>query len=317
MDGTRVYLEEGEKVKIGELVIADMVHSANDAALAIAEYLGGTEENFARIMNEKAREIGAKNSNFVNAHGLHDDDHYTTAYDIGLIACYAMQNESFRKVAQLKTYDWNGQAWQTRLINKNQMLWSYDGVTGVKTGYAKEAKSTIVASATRDQQSLIAVALASVGNNSWTDAKTLLDYGFNNYQTLELANPQQIVAQVQVEEGKDLCLVPEQSLTISAPLGAYQKVESQISLAQIDKQVNKGQFCGTMEYYLDGKKVGAVSLIANNSLTLSSRPYFEYFLFGIAGLYLCQISWRLIRRYRPRRRGMFSEGRHSRSTLFR
>lgn len=316
LDGTRVYLEEGEKVKVGRLAIAALVHSANDAALAIAEYLGGTEENFARIMNEKAREIGAQNSNFVNAHGLHADDHYTTAYDIGLIACYAMQNETFRKIAQMKTYDWNGQAWQTRLINKNQLLWSYDGCTGIKTGYTKEAKCTIAASAERDQRSLIAVSLACVGNNSWTDAKTLLDYGFNNFQNLEIANPEQVAARVQVEEDKELLLVPERALAISVPQGSSQKVESRVMLEPFNKQVNKGQVSGKMEFYLDGERVGAVNLIAQNSLTVSSRSIFEYFLFGIAGIYLCQITWRLYRRYRPRKRGMFSRGRHSRA-LFR
>ena len=126
LEGTRVYLEEGEKVSLYNLVLASIVHSGNDAALAIAEYLGGTEEKFAEMMNKKARELGAVNSNFVNAHGLTVEGHYTTAYDIALIARYAMNNSTFREVVNTKVVD-RRKAWQTRLINKNELLWSYEG----------------------------------------------------------------------------------------------------------------------------------------------------------------------------------------------
>lgn len=315
LDGTKVYLEKGEKIKLRELVIAALVHSANDAALAIAEYLGGTEEKFVQKMNERARELGAKNSNFVNSHGLSVENHYTTAYDMGVLTCYAMQNKTFREIVQKKTYDWEGQAWQTRLINKNQLLWSYNGATGIKTGYTTEAKCTIVASATREQQELIAVVLGSVGNNTWTDAAAVLDYGFAHFQKLQLANPSQIAARVQFdkEQKKELRLAPAQELTISVSQGGNKKVESHVVLQPLGKQVEKGQVSGRMDYYIDGEQVGSVNLIAANSVTLSSRPYFEYFLFAIAGIYLCQIMWRIFQLYRSRKKkNMFAQRRSSR-----
>mgnify|MGYP000843551360 CR=1 FL=1 len=315
LEGTRVYLEEGEKIKLRELVIASLVNSANDAALAIAEYLGGTEEKFAQAMNERARELGARNSNFVNAHGLSAENHYTTAYDMGVIACYAMQNETFREIVKMKVYDWEGQAWQTRLINKNEMLWSYKGANGIKTGYTKEAKCTIVASAARDGQEFIAVVLGSVGNNTWTDAEKVLDYGFANFRKLQLAKPDEVAARVQFdpEEKKELLLATGQELTVTVPLGANQKVESHVVLNPLGKKVEKGQVSGKMEYYVDGEQVGSVDLIARNSLVLSSRPYFEYVLFVIAGIYLCQIMWRIYQRYRMGRRyNLFASRRSSR-----
>lgn len=320
LDGTKVYLEKGEKIKLRQLVIAAMVHSANDAALAIAEYLGGTEEKFVQRMNERARELGAKNSHFVNAHGLSVENHYTTAYDMGVLACYAMQNKTFREIVQLKVYDWQGQAWQTRLINKNQLLWSYNGATGIKTGYTTEAKCTIVASANRDQQELIAVVLGSVGNNTWTDAAAVLDYGFAHFQKLQLANPSQIAARVQIdqEQKQELRLAPAQELTISVPQGGNKKVESHVVLQPLGKQVEKGQVSGRMDYFIDGEQVGSVDLIACNSIELASRPYFEYFLFGIAGIYLVQILWRIWQLYRAhKKRNIFGRGRRSSRILYR
>lgn len=109
VEGTKVYLREGEKISLEKLLHAAMVHSANDAALAIAEHIANSEERFAKLMNIKAQEIGAKNSNFVNAHGLTAENHLTTAYDLALIGRYAMQNPIFRELAREKVYDWEGE----------------------------------------------------------------------------------------------------------------------------------------------------------------------------------------------------------------
>lgn len=174
VEGTKVYLREGEKISLEKLLHAAMVHSANDAALAIAEHIANSEERFAKLMNIKAQEIGAKNSNFVNAHGLTAENHLTTAYDLALIGRYAMQNPIFRELAREKVYDWEGEEWQTRLINKNKFLWRMDESTGIKPGYTSEAKYTLVASAQKGDQELIAVILGSSDNRIWDDAKELL-----------------------------------------------------------------------------------------------------------------------------------------------
>lgn len=310
LDGTKVYLEEGEKVILRDLVKAAMVHSANDAALAIAEYLGGSGNKFAEIMNTKARELGVQNSNFVNPHGLTAENHYTTAYDMALITCYAMKNPIFRENVNSKVLDWQGQAWQTRLINKNELLWSYQGATGVKTGYTTEAKCTIVASATRGKQSYIAAVLGSQGNATWTDAKNLLDFGFNNFQSLQLASSGEVVATVNLAEDKKLLLEPDKDLTISLPQQGNKKVDSRISLQPFGKTIEKGQSMGKMIFTIDGQELGTVGLVAQNKVKVSEWRLFDIFVYVFAGFYLLQILWRLYQMYRNRKRNYFRMSRN-------
>jgi D-alanyl-D-alanine carboxypeptidase (penicillin-binding protein 5/6) len=312
LEGTRVYLEEGEKVKLRNLVLASLVYSANDAALAIAEYLGGTEEKFTEIMNKKARELGAVNSNFVNAHGLTAKEHYTTAYDIAVITRYAMNNVTFREIVKTKVVDWQGQAWQTRLINKNEMLWSYEGADGVKTGYTTEAKCTIVASATRQGQSYLAVVLGSQGKETWADAQKLLDYGFKNYQTVQLARPEEVIATLDFDSKKKLQLVAERGFSLSLLQTGSKKVESRLSLQPLGRYIAKGQVVGEMIYAVNGKDVGAVNLVAKEQVKVWSL--LDLFLYSLAGLYLLQILWRVGQQWWKRRRGrnMFASARSRR-----
>jgi len=308
VDGTKVYLEEGEKLQLRQLVLAAMIHSANDAALAIAEYLAGSQEEFAKLMNAKAKEIGAQNSNFITPHGLSQEGHYTTAYDLALIGRYAMRNETFRQIAGSKILDWQGKAWQTRLININRMLWNYDGATGIKTGYTTEAKSTIVTSAVRDGRSYLAVVLGSPGNAVWDDAEALLDYGFANYQQIKLANSQDIVATLDIGPKDKLQIAPAQEFSLSLPIEEGRQVESHIHLQPLQGKIIKGQVVGQLVFTIDGKDVGQVDLQAANEV----KPGFKVgnvFLYLGAGLFFLQVLWRslnLIRRKRRKRGLSFS-----------
>ncbi|MDD2401378.1 MAG: D-alanyl-D-alanine carboxypeptidase [Clostridia bacterium] len=309
IEGTRVYLEEGEEIKLRDLVKASLIHSANDAALAIAEYLAESQEEFAVSMNSKAKEIGAINSNFVNSHGLTADNHYTTAYDIALIARYAMKNDEFRDIVKAKVLDWTGKAWQTRLINKNDLLWSYDGATGIKTGYTSEAKCTIVASATRDNKSYIVAVLGSVGTNTWKDAKNILDYGFDNFQTIQLASSSEIVATVNVDGDNKLNLVPNKNLAISLPLEGNQKMETKVVLDPLQSSISKGEILGKMVFVVDDIEVGCVDLIANNNI--NSWKIFDTIIYLVAILYFLQIVWRIFKLHRRKRKNSFSFGNYS------
>jgi len=300
LEGTRVYLEEGEKVVLRDLVVAALVYSANDAALAIAEYLSGTEQEFAQLMNREAGELGAVNSNFVNSHGLSEKDHYTTAYDMAVITRYALNNEIFKEIVSMKGFAWEGQAWQTNLINKNQLLWSYKGSNGVKTGYTKEAKCTIVASATRAGQTYIAVVLCSVGNNTWNDAEKLLDYGFNNFQTVQLANTEEVVATIALDEKNNLQLAADDEFSLSLPQVGNKKVESRLSLKPIGASINKGQVVGEMIYSVNGEDIGAVNLVAKDQVTVIN--WFDRVAYLFAGIYLLQILWRVVQKWRKSRR---------------
>ncbi|MGI6587405.1 MAG: D-alanyl-D-alanine carboxypeptidase family protein [Peptococcia bacterium] len=300
LEGTRVYLEEGEKVSLHNLVLASLVYSANDAALAIAEYLGGTEEKFTEMMNKKARELGAVNSNFVNAHGLTAKGHYTTAYDMAMITRYAMNNSTFREVVNTKVVDWQGKAWQTKLINKNELLWSYEGANGVKTGYTTEAKCTIVASAVRQGQSYITVVLGSQGKETWADAQKLLDFGFKNYQTVQLARPEEIVVTLDVDDKKKLHLIAEQGFALSLPQAGNKNVESRLSLKPLGKSVAKGQVVGEIIYTVNGKDEGSVNLVAKEQV--KAWRLLDLLMYSLAGLYLVQILWRISQQWRKRRR---------------
>ena len=135
-EGSSLWLKVGEKLKLQDLTYGLMLKSGNDAAVAIAEYLGGSVNAFTLLMNKRAREIGAVNTNFENPHGLDSDGHYTTAYDLALIAREAMKNEKFREIVSTKTYSipMQGEKWDRALKNHNKLLWRYDGCTGVKTG---------------------------------------------------------------------------------------------------------------------------------------------------------------------------------------
>lgn len=294
LEGTRIYLVEGEKVKLRSLVETALIDSANDSALAIAEYLGGSQEQFANMMNEKARALGAVNSNFVSPHGLSSENHYTTAYDLALIARYAMNNEIFRGIVKTKTLDWSGQAWQTRLININRMLWDYDGADGIKTGYTKESKNTIVASAVRDGRRLIAVVLGSPGTGVYESASSLLDYGFKNFQQLELTTPEVSAATVRVNDKTTLSLMPREKSVISLPVDSNAKIESYLDLKALPPKIAQGQVMGQQVFTVDGVEYARVDLLAGGNITVKTG--FTKILINLAaGLFLLQVLYRMLR----------------------
>lgn len=308
VEGTSVYLEEGEKIKLRDLVQAALIFSANDAALAIAEYIGGSGTEFAKIMNNKAKEIGAQNSNFINPHGLTEEEHYTSAYDLALIGKYAMENATFQEIVQMKVLDWTGQAWQTRLINKNEILWSYNGANGIKTGYTKDAKNTIVASASREGRNYIAVVLGSTGDAIWEDAKTLLNIGFSEFQQIELAEPGEIKALVHIGKDKELQLVPKDSFVLSLPNGEDKnRLQSKIVLEQNKENIKEGDIAGHIIYYLEGKEVGQLELVAANTIS-QNFDYIKLISYILSAIFCLQICWRIYLRKRRKQRRSYNLG---------
>lgn len=177
--GTTIWLEVGEQQTLEDLLYALMLESANDAAVAIAEHLAGTEERFAEWMNGTARSLGATGTHFVNSHGLHDPEHYSTAYDLALITRHALQNERFRQIVATETWEMPGAPGNAKrhLQSHNQLLGYYEGANGVKNGFTEEALQTNVASARRGETELIAVVLGAE-RRLWTSSMALLDFGF-------------------------------------------------------------------------------------------------------------------------------------------
>lgn len=191
-EGTRIYLAEGERQPLINLLYGMLMNSGNDAATAIAEHIDGSKAKFAERMNAFVQEqVGALHTHFVNPSGLPDKQQYTTAMDMAEIARYAMCNDLFRTIVGTKKMPWNGQEWQSTLINHNEMLGNYEGTTGIKNGYTGDSGFTLVTSAKRDGMEIIGVLLKSPTQSLlYKDMTQLLDYGFQHFdlQRVSVAN---------------------------------------------------------------------------------------------------------------------------------
>ncbi|MCF6411793.1 D-alanyl-D-alanine carboxypeptidase family protein [Pseudalkalibacillus salsuginis] len=183
--GTQVYLVEGEKMTLRQLVQGLMINSGNDAAVAIAEHLSGSTEAFSEDMNTFVEEeLGLSNTHFVNPNGLHDENHYSTASDMAKITQYALQLDEFKGIVSTKEMEWKGAEWETTLYNHHKLLWRYEGAIGVKNGYTSKSKHTLVTAASRNGTSLIVVTMKNDSSEqAYQDTVELLDYGFEHFQT--------------------------------------------------------------------------------------------------------------------------------------
>ncbi|MBM7563244.1 D-alanyl-D-alanine carboxypeptidase family protein [Paenibacillus sacheonensis] len=188
-DGTRIYLEEGEQQTLINLLYGMLLNSGNDAATAIAEFVDGSKAAFAERMNRFVREkAGAAHTHFTNPSGLPDAAQYTTALDMAKISRYAMRNDLFRTIVGTKKMAWDGLTWKTTLINHNELLGNYEGVTGIKNGYTGDSGFTLVTSAKRDGLELIGVLLKSPTKSVlYKDMTKLLDYGFRYFDMQQVS----------------------------------------------------------------------------------------------------------------------------------
>ena len=202
-EGSSIYLKAGEKIRIKELLYGMMLRSGNDAAVAAAEAAGGSVEEFSDMMNQRAASLGLSNSHFVNPSGLQDENHYSSAYDLAMIAREALKNDVFREIAGTRTYqaEREGVDSYKYFYNKNKTVFQYDGATGVKIGYTMAAGRCLVASAKRNGTELIAVVL---NDHDWfQDAYSLMDYGFENFETVRIAEGEVPLTSAAVMQGDD------------------------------------------------------------------------------------------------------------------
>lgn len=199
VEGSSIYLKQGEKVPLGTLLYGLMLRSGNDAAVAIAEHIGGSVEGFAYLMNEKATYLGLENTHFMNPHGLDHKDHYSSAKDLAKLTAYALKNPIFQEIVktEVKTVPWPGEQWHRKFYNKNKMLRFYQWADGVKTGYTKQAHRTLVSSATKDGTQLITVTLND--GNDWLDSIKMFEYGFEHYDLVPILKKGQVISQTSIE----------------------------------------------------------------------------------------------------------------------
>lgn len=276
-EGSRIYLLEGENVNVRDVLYGLFLESANDSAVALAKKISGSVEEFAKLMNKKAKEVGAKNTHFVNPNGLHEDNHMSTAYDLAMIAKYAMKNQTFRDY--VSTYQYTMEATnlqETRYFyNTNRLLYDkvnkvvvngvtrpcrYEGITGIKTGYTSKAGGCLVASAKRGNTELIAVTMASTDMGRFADCIALLDYGFENYKTVEAMSNGKDIGTVPVKRGavKRVPVAITEDAYATLPLEASENlIRTEVELFDYLKApVEEGQKAGVVKVYMGDKLLG-------------------------------------------------------------
>jgi len=259
--GSVVGLPEGARIPLHDLLYGLLLPSGNDVALAVAEGIAGTSVAFVARMNSEARRLGALDTHFTSPHGLYDQDHYSTAYDLALITRAAMQNATFREIVRTPRWWLALPGAAPRLLwNHNRLLTRYAGADGVKTGYVHQAGQTLAASATRDGWRLIAVLLHS--RDEWGDASRLLSYGFAHYRSVELARAGEQVAAVAIAGAPEAVpgVVTQDVYGVLTPGEvAVRRIRPAGHLAL---PVRRGEQVGAVEFYASGRLVGSAPLVS-------------------------------------------------------
>ncbi len=267
IEGSSMYLREGEVLTVQELLYGLMLHSGNDAAVALAIYCGGTVEGFAELMNDKARVLGMNNTHFENPHGLDSPGHYSTARDMAVLTAYAMNNPIFAQTVSTKTVS----VGERSLRNHNKLLWQLEGAEGVKTGYTKAAGRILVSSVSRQGRRLVVVTVNAP--NDWQDHKLLHEKGFADFEVFQLVEAGQCLGTVEVVGGQEPCvellaaepfsyaLTPKEQVTLQLPVQGF-----------VYAPVEENQPAGYAYVCVDGKAVGKVPLVYGQSVEQVRTP---------------------------------------------
>jgi len=272
-EGSSIWLKEGEELSLEELLYGVMLSSANDAAIAVAEHIAGSVTEFVELMNEKAKEIGANKSNFLNPNGLPCTGHYSNAYDLAKIMSYALKNNTFAQITatKYKTISWDDNTWDRGLRNHNRLLWSYKGITGGKTGYTKAAGRCLVTSASRQGREVVAVVLNCASD--WHDCKRLMDYGIENFKYEKVFTRGDKICSLTWEETaeKDFKLLASKSLYVTVPKGGKISVKKVINiLEEKELPVKKNEKLGYISVYHKDKLIDRIELVTDRELNFNS-----------------------------------------------
>lgn len=261
--GTSIYLSQGETLSMEHMLYGLMLASGNDAAVAIAEHVGGSVDAFCRMMTARAAELGCRNTVFLTPHGLPQEGHFTTALDLALIAREAMQHAFFRELVSTRraTIPWEGRAYDRVLNNKNRLLSDYEGATGIKTGYTKKAGRCLVFGAERSGMRIIGVVLNCP--DWFGEAARLMDTAFDRFESVTMLNAGEELTRLAVQHAGEqtVSIVAGRELTGVIPKGG--KAEIDIDLPQtLDAPVNCGEQVGTASLVCGGEVITTVPLIA-------------------------------------------------------
>jgi len=268
MGGSQIYLAPGEEMTFQDMLIAVAVGSANDASVAVAEKLEGTNKNFIDKMNAKAQELGMKNTHFVNANGLPAENHYTTAADMAILARAALQHPRILEYTSIKEYPLRGGKFI--LYNTNKLLWWYKGADGFKTGRTEEAKNCLTSTVKRDGLRLISVVMASPEvRGHFRDSMEIYNYGFARYAYKTFVPRNRACGLVKVGKGdqEKVQAVAKQDIGSIFLKGEKAKITSkQILFKYVDAPISKGEKLGEVQIYKNGKKLTSVDLISAKNI---------------------------------------------------
>ena len=268
IEGSSIYLQEGEILTVQELLYGLMLHSGNDAAVALAIYCSGTVEGFAELMNDKARLLGLSQTHFSNPNGLDAEDHYSTAKDLAALASYAMENPIFAKIVSTKTV----RIGDRYLRNHNKLLWQLEGADGVKTGYTRAAGRILVSSANRQGRRLVAVTISAP--DDWQDHRLLMEQGFSQFHEQRIIEEGTVLGIVEIAGGVDNSAELIAAESFSYPLICSERVEIILPTPGfVYAPVVFGQKAGFACIYLDNQCIGQVPVYFGQ--TVEQQPQQE------------------------------------------
>ncbi len=284
MGGSQIFLEPGEKMTLTEMLKGIAIGSGNDATVAVAERIAGTEEAFVKKMNEKAKDLGLKNTHFSNATGLDIDNHYSSAYDMAQIAKELVKHEKILEFTgtyeEYLRKDSNNPFW---LVNTNRLVKFYNGVDGLKTGFTDTAGYCLTATAKKENMRLITVVMNEPDSTKRSaDTTKMLDYGFNIYMVKSIVSENTKIKKVKVELGteKEINIVPKNAITIlSKKTDAERNITYQAKINKVVAPINKGDKVGTIDIIEDGKIISTID--ATVSKSVKKADIFTIFLRNI------------------------------------
>ena len=256
IEGSSMYLREGEILTLQELLYGLMLQSGNDAAVALAIYCGGTVEGFVQLMNDKARNLGLKNTHFANPNGLDSPGHYSTARDLAVLSAYAMENPIFRQTVSTKSLMMG----QRSLTNHNKLLWRVEGADGVKTGYTRAAGRILVSSATRNGRRILAVTIDDP--DDWQDHASLLEAGFSRFAVKQVVSRGQYVDTVEVVGGESRQVQILAAEDFSYALAAEERPQLMLpGPGFVYAPAVEGADAGVAYVLLEGKAIGKIPVV--------------------------------------------------------
>lgn len=279
MGGSQIFLEAGEQMTVKELLKGVAIASGNDASVALAEHLYGSEKNFVRKMNEKAKQLGLKNTHFQNSTGLPAKNHYSSAYDMAKMAKELLKHEQILKFTnQYEDYLRKGTDREFWLVNTNRLVRFYDEVDGLKTGFTSEAKFCLTATAKKNGMRVVSVVMgAETAKERNKITMDLFNYAFSNYETKKQYTKGEVMKEIPIEKAKKKTMVVTASEDVSILLkkGEKEKWQESISLKELKAPIQKGQKVGEITFKQNGKTIAKTDLIAKEDV--EKATFFTYF----------------------------------------